>query len=82
MPDDVGDATRLVRDIGATAEPALIQAFQSAAETRVRVESCRVLEAIGTETSLPVLRKFSARTGEGSLARVAEDALKGIAERE
>jgi len=82
MPDDFNYTTRLLRDLGTTAEPALIQAFQSAAETRVRVESCRVLEAVGTETSLPVLREFSARTGEGALARVAEDALKGIAERE
>jgi hypothetical protein len=49
---------------------------------RVRVESCRVLEVIGTELSLAVLQAAAARTGEGIVAAAAEDALKGISERE
>jgi len=68
MPDDYGHVLRLLRELGVVAEPALLQAFQKAPDVRVRVESCRVLEAIGTEASLPMLQAAASRTGEGSVA--------------
>ena len=82
MPDDYSHVLRLLRELGAAAEPALLQAFQKAPDVRVRVESCRVLEAIGTEVSLPVLQAAASRTGDGSVAAAADDALRGISERE
>jgi hypothetical protein len=82
MPDDYGHVLRLLSGLGPAAEPALVQAFQKAADLRVRVESCRVLAAIGTESSLPVLQAAAARTGEGIVAAAAEDAPRGISERE
>lgn len=82
MPDDYSHVLRLLREMGAVAEPAILQAFQKAPDVRVRVESCRVLEVIGTELSLAMLQAAAARTGEGIVAAAAEDALKGISERE
>jgi len=82
MPDDYGHGSRLLHELGAAAEPALLQAFQKSPDLRVRVESCRVLEAVGTLASLPVLQAAEARTGDGTVAAAAEDALRGIAERE
>jgi S1-C subfamily serine protease/HEAT repeat protein len=82
MPEDYGHVLRLLREMGAVAEPAILQAFQKAPDVRVRVESCRVLVAIGTEASLPVLHAAAARTGEGVVAAAAEDALRSISERE
>jgi HEAT repeat protein len=82
MPDDFGHSLRLLREIGAPAEPALLQAFQTAPDLRVRVESCKVLETIGSAASLTVLQEAAARTGDGAVAVAAEDSLKGIAERE
>ncbi len=82
MPDDYGHVLRLLSEMGAVAEPAILQAFQKAPDLRVRVESCRVLEAIGTEASLPALQAAAAHTGDGVVAAAAEDALRGISERE
>jgi HEAT repeat protein len=82
MPDDFGHVLRLLREIGPPAEPAVLHAFQTASDVRVRVESCKVLETIATPASLTVLQEAAAKTGEGTLAIVAEDSLKGIAERE
>lgn len=82
MPEDFGHVTRLLRELGPSAEPLILKAVQNASDSRVRVESCRVLESIGTETSLPILRSAAAAMGEGQVASAAEDALRGIAERE
>ncbi|MGC8638795.1 MAG: HEAT repeat domain-containing protein [Isosphaeraceae bacterium] len=82
MPEDSGHVTRLLHELGPAAEPAILQAIQRAPDPRVRVESCRVLESIGTEACLPVLQAAAARMGEGQVGSAAEDALHGIAERE
>jgi HEAT repeat protein len=82
MPEDYGHVLRLLSEMGAVAEPAILQAFQTAPDLRVRVESCRVLEAIGTEASLSVLQAAAAHTGDGVVAAAADDALRGISERE
>ena len=77
-----GGLKRLLRQIGATAEPALVRAFQDAPDPRVRVLSSRLLEAMGTEAALPALREAAARTGDGAVAREAEEALKSIRQRD
>ena len=82
MPDDARHCCNLLRDLGPVAEPALLKAFQSAADPRVRREAGKALETFGTEASLAALRQTASKTGDGALARAADDALKGIAERE
>jgi len=82
MPDDARHCSNLLRELGPVAEPALLKAFQSAADPRVRREAGRALETFGTDASLAILRQAGSKTGDGALARAAEDALKGIAERE
>ena len=42
----------------------------------------RFFETIGTEASLPILLAAAARQGEGQVAAAADDALRGITERE
>ncbi len=82
MPDDYGHVLRLLHTLGPAAEPALLQAFQKSPDLRVRVESCKMLESVGTERSLPVLQAFASRTGDGAVAAAAAEALRGIIQRE
>jgi hypothetical protein len=81
MPDDYGLANRLLREIGAPAEPAVAEAFQHTADGRTRHEAGRVLDDIGTEASVPMLQQAAALTAIGALGREADEALKAIRER-
>jgi HEAT repeat protein len=81
-PEDDGHITRLLREIGPTAEPTLLQAFQQAPDPRVRAAAGRLLEAIGSEAALPALQAAATGIGDGMVAREAEETLKIIRERE
>jgi S1-C subfamily serine protease/HEAT repeat protein len=81
MPDDFGHAHRLLRELGPVAEPAALETFQKGTDLRLRVELGRALETIGTDASLPILQQAADRTGEGTVANAADDALRGIAAR-
>jgi HEAT repeat protein len=81
MPDDPGHVSRLLHSMRAAVEPAVAEAIRTATDDRTRVESCRLLESIGTEASMPVLRPLAEQADLAEVARAAEDALRGIRER-
>jgi len=82
MPDDGRYCSELLRKLGPVVEPALLKAFQTTADPRVRREAGRALETFGTEASLALLQKAASQSKDAGLGRAAEDALKGIEERE
>ena len=82
MAEDYGHVGRLLRELGPAAEPGNPPGDPAVPDPRVRIESCKVLETIGTEASLPILLAAAARQGEGQVAAAADDALRGITERE
>jgi HEAT repeat protein len=81
MPDDPGHVGRLLHAMRAVVEPALAEAIRTGRDDRTRVELCRLLESIGTEASLAVLRPLAEQADLAEVAKAAEEALKGIKER-
>jgi HEAT repeat protein len=82
QPDDEGFVGPTLRPFGPAAEKAYDDLLQSGdGDARFRAYACRCLSFIGTPTSLPVLERLAGKAGDEELARVADEALQGIASR-
>src|SRR5581483_9736548 len=68
-----GAASKALREMGPAAEKA-VHPYLTNADFGVKVEACRILEAIGTPASLDVLNKATADIQIAPLVRAAIDA--------
>jgi HEAT repeat protein len=81
MPEDQGHVGRLLLQLHTAVEPAVLAAIRNETDNRARVGSCRLLESVGTEASLPVLRPLAEQVDLAEVAKAAEEALHGIKDR-
>jgi HEAT repeat protein len=78
---DEGQASRVLRSMGAAAEPAVLEFLKTGSETRPLEAACRVLRDIGTGQSVPVLKLLAGTKDNIELGQMAERAARAIAGR-
>ena len=78
---DPGQAARVLRAMGSTAEPILLEFAAGNGRPESRVEACRVLKEMGTSRSVPVLRELASKRDSEELGRVAGDVVREIQDR-
>jgi hypothetical protein len=77
-PQNRGNAAKVLKAIGAPAEPAVIKYLQ-AGDPFVRMEAANILKEIGTEACVPALQDLIRRTNNHGLdAMAAGDALDSL----
>lgn len=76
---DRGKAVEALREIGTPAEDAVLKCLNSG-DTFVRMDACKILADIGTNKSIPALRKLSQRR-HGLDSMAARDALQALGAR-
>jgi HEAT repeat protein len=79
---DSGKAMNGLKTLGpAAAQAALIDAMKPASDSKLRLEACRALGALGGPEAIPALESLARQAGIEGLAQEAEEALKAIASR-